>query len=228
VTLHAPLPKFSAAVISERPIKIVALGSSSTWGAGASSRANSYPARLEKELRNVWPKNDVRVINAGVSGQLAKHMLARLDKDVGQAKPQLVIWQTGVNDAIKNVPIEIFKQQLRAGIERIRELGADVVLVDQQFYPRFSKLKDGPLYVAAMREVAAPLHVPVVQRFRIMQHLISSSQFTTATLLGPDQFHLTDRSYDCMGHFMAQSLRSAATVAAPPAEIAGGGDERRM
>lgn len=227
MTLHAPLPKLFAAVGSATPIKIVALGSSSTWGAGASSRANSYPARLEKELRNAWPQNDVRVINSGMNGQLAQHMLVRLDKDVGAQKPQLVIWQTGVNDAIKGVPIETFKQQLRAGIERIRQFGADVALVDQQFYPRFAKLKDGALYVAAMREVAAPLHVPVVQRFRIMQHLISSAQFTTATLLGPDQFHLTDRSYDCMGHFLAQSLRSAAALSRPAPQIAGG-SERRM
>jgi acyl-CoA thioesterase-1 len=227
VTLHAPLPKLFGAVLGKRPVKIVALGSSSTWGAGASSRAHSYPARLEKELRKVWAESDVRVTNAGVNGQLARHMLVRIDKDVAPLKPQLVIWQTGVNDAIKGVPIETFKQQLRTGIERLRALGADVVLVDQQFYPRFSKLKDGPLYVAAMREVAAPLNVPVIQRFRIMQHLIASAQFTTATLLGPDQFHLNDRSYDCIGRLLAQSLRSAAAAAPPvPAKMAGGGEKR--
>lgn len=208
------------------PLKIVALGSSSTWGAGASSRAHSYPARLERELQAVWPKSRVRVVNAGVSGQLARHMLARIDKDVAPQKPQLVIWQTGVNDAIRGVPIETFKQELRAGVERMRALGADVVLVDQQFYPRFAKLKDGPGYVAAMREVAGPLNVPVVQRFRIMQHLISSAQFTAQTLLGPDQFHLNDKSYDCMGRLLAQSLRSAAAAAPPVAEVAGGGEQR--
>jgi lysophospholipase L1-like esterase len=220
VDLGAPLPKLFGALRTNSPIRIVALGSSSTWGAGASSRAHSYPARLERELRVTWPNNDVRVINAGVNGQLARDMVQRIDKDVAPHKPQLVAWQTGVNDAIKDVPLDAYVQLLRTGIERFRVLGADVVLIDQQFYPRFAKLKNGPLYMQAMREVALKLKVPVVQRYRIMQHLIASAQFTTATMLAPDQFHLNDQSYDCMGRLLAQSLRSAATFKAAPAAVA--------
>jgi acyl-CoA thioesterase I len=216
IKLQAPLPKLLAAVRTEAPLTIVALGSSSTSGAGASSSAHSYPARLEKELQTVWPRNAVRVINAGVGGQLARHMIVRIDKDVLSRKPQLVIWQTGVNDAIKGVPLDKFKEQLRDGMDQFRRAGVDVVLIDQQYYPSFKKLKDGPLYMAAIRDVAAQYGVPVVQRFRIMQHLIDSAQFTTATLLSSDQFHLNDRSYDCLGHLLAQSLRSAATVVAAP------------
>jgi acyl-CoA thioesterase-1 len=219
VNLGAPLPKLLGAVRNNNPVRIVALGSSSTWGAGASSREHSYPARLERELRASWPGNDVRVINAGVNGQLARDMVARIDKDVVPHKPQLVIWQTGVNDAIRDIPIGTYVQLLRTGIERFRAFGADVVLIDQQFYPRFASLKNGPHYMAAMREVAASLKVPVVQRYRIMQHLIASAQFTTATLLAPDQFHLNDQSYDCMGRLLAQSLRSAAAFKPAPAIV---------
>ena len=219
IKLGAPLPKLMASVKASEPLTIVALGSSSTSGAGASSRAFSYPARLEKELRTAWPKNDVRVINAGVGGQLAVHMVARIDKDVLSRKPQLVIWQTGVNDAIKGVPLEKFTALLRQGMDRFRHAGVDVVLIDQQYYPRFKKLKDGPLYLAAHRDVAGQYGVPVVQRFRIMQHLIDSAQFTTATMLSPDQFHLNDSSYGCLGHLLAESLRSAASASA--AAIAG-------
>lgn len=234
VRLQAPLPKLLAAVKAEASVRIVALGSSSTWGTGASSPAHTYPARLERELRGLWPRNDVRVVNAGVGGQLAVHMLARIDKDVAPLKPQLVIWQTGVNDAIRGVPLDLFTQQLRTGIMRLRALGADVVLIDQQFYPRFQKLKNGPAYLSAMREVAGALGVPVVQRYAIMQHLIESAQFTTATLLSPDQFHLNDKAYDCLGHLLAQSLTSAAALPAAPAvrspaaQMAVSKDEARM
>ncbi len=213
VKLQAPLPRLTAAVRNNEKIRIVALGSSSTWGAGASSRDRAYPARLENELRMAWPKGDVRVVNAGVNGELARHMLARISQQVTPQNPQLVIWQTGVNDAIRGVPLETFKQQVRTGIEALRATGADVLLIDQQYYPGFKSVKDGPLYLAALRDTAAQYNVPVVQRFRIMEHLIASAQFTTATLLSPDQFHLNDRSYDCLGHLLAQSLRSAA---APP------------
>jgi lysophospholipase L1-like esterase len=227
LTFQAPLPKLLGAVRTNMPIRIVALGSSSTWGAGATSRAHTYPARLEQELRAAWPKSDVRVFNAGVGGQLARHMLARIDKDVAPRRPQLVLWQTGVNDAIKGVSIADYRQQLRLGVERLRAIGADVVLVDQQYYPSFKKVKDGPLYVEAMRNIAAELKVPMIQRYRIMQHLISSAQFTAATLLAPDQFHLNDRAYDCIGRLVAQSLRAIAIApsAPPPAQIAVGKDE---
>ncbi|MCC7250244.1 SGNH/GDSL hydrolase family protein [Hyphomicrobium sp.] len=216
VKLEAPLPKFLAAVHSGSPIRVVALGSSSTWGKGASSRTHTYPARLEQELRAAWPKSDVRVINAGVNGQLARHMLARIDTDVAPHKPQLVLWQTGVNDAIRGVAIDTYREQLRTGITRFRGLGADVVLIDQQFYPRFTKVKNGPLYMATLREVAGELRVPVMKRFAIMQHLIASAQFTAASLLSSDEFHLNDRSYDCIGRLLAQSLRSAAAPIPPP------------
>ena len=211
-----PLPKVTSALQAKAPLRIVALGSSSTWGTGASSRAHTYPARLEQELRMLWPDNDVRVFNAGVGGQLARHMLARIEKDVTPRQAQLVIWQTGVNDAIRGVPLDEFRQQLVYGIARLRAGGSDVILIDQQFYPSFKKLKDGPMYMAIMRDVAAQKHVPVMQRFRIMQHLISSAQFTEATLLAKDQFHLNDRAYDCLGRLLAQQLRSAAL---PPAAV---------
>ena len=217
IAFPAPPPQLLGGGKAKAPIPVVALRAPSTWGSGATSRAHTYPARLEQELRSAWPKSDVRVFNAGVRGQLARHMLARIDKDVLPFQPQLVLWQTGVNDAIKGVPIADYRQQLRTGVERLRSLGADVVFVDQQFYPSFKKLKDGPLYLEAMREVAGEFKVPVVQRYRIMQHLITSAQFTTATLLAADQFHLNDRAYDCIGRLVAQSLLSVATVpAAPP------------
>lgn len=216
IKLQAPLPTLSAAVISKAPVRIVALGSSSTWGTGASSRERTYPARLESELRKAWPGSDVRVINAGVGGQLARHMLARINHDVLKHKPQLVMWQTGVNDAVRGVPLDRFKKELREGIAQMRAKGADVALIDQQFYPRFKSVKNGPKYLAAVRDVGAETGVPVVRRFRIMQHLIKSAQFTPATLLAPDGFHLNDTSYRCLGRLLAQSLSSAASL--PKAE----------
>lgn len=231
LALQAPLPKLTRAVLAKEPIRIVALGSSSTWGTGASSRERTYPARLEKELRAVWPDSDVRVINAGVGGQLARHMVERIARDVVSHKPQLVVWQTGVNDAVRGVPLDRFKAELRSGIAQMRGAGADVALIDQQFYPRFAKIKNGPHYLAAVREVAAEANVPVMQRFRIMQHLIQSAQFTTATLLAPDQFHLNDSSYECLGQLLAQSLRSVAGAGAaqpPRVQEAARKDEARM
>jgi acyl-CoA thioesterase I len=64
------------------PIKIVAIGSSSTAGAGASSPANTYPSRLEAELRQHFPGHPITVVNRGVNGEEATDMLARFDTSV--------------------------------------------------------------------------------------------------------------------------------------------------
>src|SRR4051812_27849154 len=45
-----PLTRTAMRLSGGLPIKIVAIGSSSTGGAGASSPANTYPSRLEVEL----------------------------------------------------------------------------------------------------------------------------------------------------------------------------------
>lgn len=210
--LAPPLLKFAAAVHDSAPLKIVALGSSSTAGAGASNKAKSYPAQLQAELAQAWPEQQVKIVNAGVGGQLASDMVSRLDKDVLTHKPQLVIWQTGVNDAIRGVPLDAFRKTLAAGIQRVHKANVDLLMIDQQYYPKFDKVKNGPAYITAIREVAQKLRVPVLQRFTIMKHLIDSRQFTAASLLSPDQFHLNDNSYRCLGKLLADSLRGAAAI----------------
>ena len=81
-------------------LSIVALGSSSTAGTGASDPDRSYPAVLEAELRRRLPGREIKVLNLGVGGQSAYEMYLRLDNEVIPEKPSLVIWQTAVNDAV--------------------------------------------------------------------------------------------------------------------------------
>jgi len=206
IALDRPLPHLMASVANRQPVRIVALGSSSTSGTGASSRKTSYPARLEAELRTAWPGVPIEVINAGIGGELAADMLRRIDKDVRARKPQLVIWQTGVNDAIRGVPVAEFSAQLATGICRIKAAGSDVLILDHQLAPRIEKLPNGRTYRQAMRDIAAAEGVPIVHRFEIMKHLVDTSQFSLATMLDADQFHLNDRSYACIGHLVARAL----------------------
>lgn len=210
--LSPALSKFAAAVQDSAPLTIIALGSSSTAGTGASNPTKSYPARLQGELNKIWPDQKVTVVNAGIGGQMATDMVARLNKDVLSRKPQLIIWQTGVNDAIRGVPLDAFRKTLVEGITRIQKTGIDMVMIDQQYYPKFDKVKNGPAYITAIREIAAQYRVPVVQRFTIMKHLIETKQFTVASMLSPDQFHLNDTAYECLGKLLAHSLQDAATA----------------
>src|SRR5215475_1750698 len=76
-----------------KPLTIVAVGSSSTFGVGASSSAAAYPARLEALLKERFPGASIKVFNRGVNGEDAAEMLVRFDKQVIAEKPDLVLWQ---------------------------------------------------------------------------------------------------------------------------------------
>jgi len=122
---------------SHLPIRIVAFGSSSTEGVGATSPSAAYPARLEAELNQALPgeSKSVSVLNRGVGGEDVDDMLARLDKDVLAAKPDLVIWQTGSNDPLRSVPLARFVDETKAGINNMRAAGLDVMLMEPQWCP---------------------------------------------------------------------------------------------
>ena len=104
--LDYPLTRVSRHLEADRAIKIVAIGSSSTAGAGASSPEATYPSRLEAELTQHFLWHDVTVLNRGVNGEEAGDMLARFDTSVIDEKPDLVIWQTGTNSVLRDRPLD--------------------------------------------------------------------------------------------------------------------------
>ncbi len=203
----APLPKFSAALTSGQPVSVIALGSSSTQGIGASSPKACYPVKLQAELQQRFPQNKITVENLGIGGQLATDMLQRIKTDVIPRKPTLVIWQTGVNDAMRGVNVEKFRETVVAGIDQLQHAGIDVVLLDMQYFPKAEKVRDFPRFLVAMRQVAEQRRVPILQRFAIMKNLVTTAQFTAQQLLAADLFHPNDYSYGCLGQLMADALQ---------------------
>jgi lysophospholipase L1-like esterase len=203
----APLPAFAAALEKNEPVRILALGSSSTQGIGASSPKATYPVKLQAELRRRFPDSQITVVNLGVGGQLATDMLARMKRQVIAKKPTLVFWQTGVNDAIRHVDLAQFRKTVTSGIQLLQKYGIDVVLIDMQYFPRAEKIRDFARYLVAMRQIAEAAKVPIMQRFAIMKHLVTSAQFTPRELLASDLFHPNDLSYGCLGRMLADALQ---------------------
>jgi len=207
VHFKAPLPKLAKALVEKKPVRIVALGSSSTQGVGASTPKACYPVKLQAELRRRFPDSKIRVDNLGVGGQLATDMLPRISKQVLTRNPTLVIWQTGVNDAMRHVDLEKFRKTVLRGIDMMQKRGIDVVLLDMQYFPRAEKIHGFARYLIAMRQIAESRKVPILRRFAIMKHLVTSAQFTARQLLASDLFHPNDVTYGCLGRFLADALQ---------------------
>jgi lysophospholipase L1-like esterase len=214
VNFRAPLPSTTLALMRKPVLKVVALGSSSTAGSGASGVSATYPSRLDSELDNRFPGRDAQVFNFGKGGQLAQDMLARITADVLPVKPSLVIWQTGVNDAIQGVPLNEFRQTLTTGIKILLDASVDVVLIDMQYYPRSERVAGYGDYLKVMREAADQFKIPLLRRFAIMKYLIKSGQFTSDQLLASDAFHLNDLSYGCLATLLADAVEETVKASA--------------
>ena len=194
---------------TDQPIKIVAIGSSSTEGVGASEPGNAYPARLEEELERLWPQAEIAVLNRGVGGERNGQTLARFDKDVFAENPDLVIWQTGTNGALDNDKAEALREGVLYGIKRLQAAGIDVVLMSPQYAPSFNRQRRNLLHVEAIRSAARETGVAVFRRFEIMQYWLSSGQMTLDEMLSPDGLHHNDLSYGCIANQMAALINHA-------------------
>jgi acyl-CoA thioesterase I len=207
--LTAPLPRVAARLSAGQPLTIVTLGSSSTEGFGASSPAHSYPSRLAVFLKARFPHERIRVINRGVSGEVATEMLARLDHDVLAEKPDLVIWQLGTNSVLHDLEPADEAEIARRGIERLRAAGIDVMLMDLQYapavllHPRYRDM----LY--QLDAVAESEDVALFRRFGMMRHWAEDGTMSLHLMLSADRLHMSDASYDCLARQIGRSIASA-------------------
>lgn len=205
-------PGFAAAVARGGDLRIVALGSSSTAGAGASLPWRAYPGRLESRLRAALPGSAVTVMNRGAGGEDAAHMLGRIERDAIAERPQLVIWQTGANAALRSMDRDSFRRFVREGLLRLRQAGIDVVLMDNQRAPRIAARPGHRDYDAMLAEAAAGVPgVTLFSRGAVMDAWAAAGVPNDALLIS-DGLHHNDRGYACI----AEAL-SAALVAGLPA-----------
>jgi acyl-CoA thioesterase-1 len=203
-----------------RPLRILAIGSSSTLGIGATSPSRSYPAQLAADLGSKWGiASEVR--NAGVGGELVSVTEARLDVELRTYQPDLIVWQVGTNDAVTSVDLKAFRAEVEAGIATARAHNVPIILVDPQFFPGIKNAARFEAFVTAVGDVGAKAHVPVFSRFAMMKAWAAQSADLLRASLSPDGFHMGDKGYACWAEALAQDIareragKSAAVNAVP-------------
>ncbi len=211
------LPATRVALFHGRPITIVALGSSSTAGAGATAPDQTYPAQLAADLREAWPNGQVMVLNKGVSGQLVDQVLARIDTDVIAEHPTLVIWQVGTNEELRGMDQAQFAARLDEGVRRILGSGADLVLMDSQIAPRIKPDRLAE-YDAIVARVARAAHVPLFSRTALMREWQTADP-QAEDMIGADGLHHTDRGYACVAASLGQAIVASAAKGVPMASV---------
>jgi hypothetical protein len=154
------------------PIKIVAIGSSSTAGEGV--KIAPYPGRLETALRLRYPGRTIKVINKGQGGQEAPEEFKRFEEDVIAQAPVLTIWQVGTKAIFHDgYDLDDVAAVIDAGLKRLSGLAMDVVLMDLQYAPAIivpGKIAGTQSIVKLIAESAKKAGVNVFRRFALMRH----------------------------------------------------------
>lgn len=171
-----PLSNLAKAFAGRGPIKIVAIGSSSTEGVGG---IVPYPYRLEMALRDRFKNHDpkwmIDVLNRGKGGEEAPLQLKRFDTDVLAEHPSVVIWQVGANAIFHNDQFDVddVAAKIATGLSQLRDLPMDVVLMDMQYAPALvgpDKIKLAERMGSLITAAADRAGVNLFRRFELMRH----------------------------------------------------------
>lgn len=136
--------------------RIVFLGDSITDG-------NSYPTLFRQALAEAGKPVPICTC-AGIGGDTAKGMRARLDRDVLVHKPDYMTLSAGVNDANRNVPLDDYVADVRAILDRLLREKVQAILMTpsilsdkcpEQARQNIAKFAD------AIRQLASEYGVPL-------------------------------------------------------------------
>jgi lysophospholipase L1-like esterase len=201
------LPHVAGKLAAGAPVTIIAFGSSSTQGWGSTSPEFTYPNRLAAQLHRQYPSADITVINRGKGGDDAPEMIKRLQGEVIDAHPDMVIWQVGTNAVLRDLdPVETARV-VNDGVARIQAAGADLVLVDPQYSPRVTeRAQSASRMVSLLGKVAALRHVGFFPRFEVMREWHEEQAIPIDKFVIADGLHMNDWGYACFAQLLGDDI----------------------
>jgi lysophospholipase L1-like esterase len=201
------LPHVANKLISGQPVLIVAFGSSSTQGYGSTSPEFTYPSRLAAQLKRAYPTADITVLNRGKGGEDAGEMMRRLQTEVIDMKPDLVIWQVGTNAVLRNLDQTEIAKLVEDGIGRLQAVGSDVVLVDPQYSPRVNEKAEGAgKMVKLLGRIAELRKVGIFPRFEVMRDWHEKQSIPVEEFVIADGLHMSDWGYACFAQLLGDDI----------------------
>ncbi|MFB4281952.1 SGNH/GDSL hydrolase family protein [Nonomuraea sp. MTCD27] len=179
--------------------RVVAAGASMTQGALGANWVGALRERAEFRGHEF--------VNAGVNGNTTADLRQRVDGDIVACRPAAVTILIGTNDVRNGVPLEEYRANLDAIVDRVRaRTGARVALVSlPPLGEDLGSEINGRLgaYNAVIREVAAraradylPLYERVVEELRLTEGRMPYDFSFPLALAVAAQHYLLGRSWD--------------------------------
>jgi acyl-CoA thioesterase-1 len=207
IRFERPLFHLARQLKAAGPVKVVAIGSSSTAGEGG---IKPYPSRLEAAMQDRFHNPAIAVLNKGLGDQEALEEFVRFDTDVVAERPVVTIWQVGTNAIFHHERYDVadMAAAIDAGLRWLSGLPMDVILMDLQYAPAITcpkKIAAAERMVALIAEAAAKAGVNVFRRFALMRHWIKDLGIPIEQLIDPIDPQRLHQSEECTG-FVTQAL----------------------
>jgi acyl-CoA thioesterase I len=158
------------AYAADKPLKIVALGDSLTAGFGLPAQ-DAFTSKLQAALKAKG--YDVRIVNAGVSGDTAAAGLERLEWSVPDDADGVIV-ELGANDALRGLDPALADKALSTVLDRLaakhlpillagmlapRNLGSDYTAKFDAIYPKLAANHPVVFYPFFLEGVASDPHL---------------------------------------------------------------------
>ncbi|MGY3371176.1 lysophospholipase L1-like esterase [Bradyrhizobium sp. GM22.5] len=135
-------------------------------------------------------------------------MMKRLQKEVIDVHPDLVIWQVGTNAVLRNLDPGETAKLVEDGIARIQATGGtDIVLVDPQYSPAVNqRAESAGKMVKLLGKVAELRHVGIFPRFEVMRDWHEKQSLPVESFVIADGLHMNDWGYACFAQLLGDDI----------------------
>lgn len=194
--------------LSDANEKIMFIGSSQTWGAGASDVENTFVNRVQVALtQQPLTTNSTQVlglttdrpvvVNTGISGTVSEILLEKYKNDWSKLNPELVVINLSNNDFEYGIDGALFRQNLQAFVDLNNSLKIRTVLLLEATAKEYHL--DNPFH-QIVKEVAEKNNLQLINTHQMMQEKNDTGQ------LWWDFIHPTDYGHQLLGEYIAEQL----------------------
>ena len=233
----ASMPKVAAVLRPGSVLDILAVGSATMFGPEASlapgtimsqalgdtsksstqpklftgpASEHAFPLQMAKALQSSVPGLEVKMTVRGGRNLLATDMLDVMRLELAAHHYDLVVWQTGTVEAVRNISPGEFGQTLSDGAEAITAAGANLVLVDPQ-YSRFLQTSSNlEPYEQDLQQLAAMPGVVLFRRYDLMRAWANEGQIDLERTPRSNRQKVIELLHACLGKHLARLIIDSA------------------
>jgi len=211
--LEATALNATASGILTGRLRVLAVGSASVTGPGVSAPAAAWPARLEALLRERRPDLEIRFTVLGGRGSTAADQWRLIEAALAEQPPDLVIWQAGMTEAVRGMPVEDLAATLGAGLDRLAARGVDTLVMGIQFSRFLRANADVEPYRDMLRVVAARDGAAFFNRYEIMRAWAEAGTVDVERAPRERRTAEVDRLNDCLARALGAFIRRGVAAA---------------